>query len=343
MLHFSFDIREYINRFMDVNKFFAKFGEPLIRKIWGPLPKPIIDPFYEYYQQNKSRFSASFDRTEDYNQNVDPIFYDKSEFRELIGVEGNRLEKEWRSRILFETSPRGNIIMFYDPYKQGFSYYCDSTGIPYNMLNAVAMKYVLMFRCRDFFVDNNVIHYFKESSVDSGENLKKYESPLIPLYFNENSKKPVNYKKTGSPFNKVKSNFKFDSKQILPFNHLVGIKTKVPFSHKIFNLVLNIKKMINRAFQQIRGIFESSSTKLVLQEGKKKDDLKTEEKEYNYNRFIRLGKIGNFRMLQFPPQIFLLNGFKTDLLEGVAAETRLQKQVMSYKDYKRLADSLSTT
>jgi hypothetical protein len=44
--------------------------------------------------------------------------------------------------------------MYYDAFKQGFAYYCDQTSIPYNLLNAVAMKYVRIYRCRDFFVDN---------------------------------------------------------------------------------------------------------------------------------------------------------------------------------------------
>jgi hypothetical protein len=56
------------------------------------------------------------------------------------------LEKMWRTRILFENTPRGNVIMFYDPYKLGFSFYCDQKIISYDILNAIATKYVRMFR-----------------------------------------------------------------------------------------------------------------------------------------------------------------------------------------------------
>ena len=44
--------------------------------------------------------------------------------------------------------------MHYDAYKQGFVYYSDSSNIPYFVINAVIMKYVITFRCRDFFMDN---------------------------------------------------------------------------------------------------------------------------------------------------------------------------------------------
>jgi hypothetical protein len=45
--------------------------------------------------------------------------------------------------------------MYYDVYKKGFAYYCDSTGIPYIVLNAVAKKYVRTFMCRDLFMDDS--------------------------------------------------------------------------------------------------------------------------------------------------------------------------------------------
>lgn len=66
-------------------------------------------------------------------------------------------EKMWKSRVLIESTPRGNIIMFYDTFNEGFRYFIDTSGIPYKLLNAVAMKYVVIFRCRDFFLDENDI------------------------------------------------------------------------------------------------------------------------------------------------------------------------------------------
>jgi hypothetical protein len=100
------------------------------------------------------KFSKSFENlvNEDFDKNIDTAFYDNTLFKQALREENNDIEKLWKTRILFENTPRGNIVMYYDPYKIGFAYYCDQY-VPYDILNAVAMKYVLMFQCRDFFVD----------------------------------------------------------------------------------------------------------------------------------------------------------------------------------------------
>jgi hypothetical protein len=100
------------------------------------------------------KFSRSFENLaiQDYDKNIDPAFYDNKSFKEALQEENNDIEKLWRTRILFENTPRGNVIMYYDAYKIGFAYYCDQY-VPYDILNAVAMKYVLTYQCRDFFVD----------------------------------------------------------------------------------------------------------------------------------------------------------------------------------------------
>ena len=47
--------------------------------------------------------------------------------------------------------------MYYDIYKQGFAYYADQNNVPYSVLNGMAMKYVVMFFCRDLYFDETVI------------------------------------------------------------------------------------------------------------------------------------------------------------------------------------------
>ena len=110
--------------------------------------KELIDNDYYVGEEEKS--------VEPWNQNIDPVFYDRKELSKVLETKKNVLENVWNSRILYESTPRGNIVMFYDVYKEGFSYYSDQTGIPYKILNAVAMKYVITFRCRDFFMDETI-------------------------------------------------------------------------------------------------------------------------------------------------------------------------------------------
>jgi len=123
-----------------------------------PVPEIVLSPTEQYIQRQTSRLLNTFDQTGiNYNENVDAVFYSKKELNELLKDEKNTLEPKWRTKILFETTPRGNIVMHYDAFKQGFAYYSDQTGISYSILNAVAMKYVITFRCRDFFMDESVL------------------------------------------------------------------------------------------------------------------------------------------------------------------------------------------
>jgi len=103
------------------------------------------------------------------NSNMDVLFYKIQKYNdEMLNIQ-NTLEPKWRSRVLFINTPRGNIITYYDCYKRGFSYFSDQTNIPYSLLNAVAMRYVIHFRCLDLFVDNKLFQ-------------NEYnESPLIGL------------------------------------------------------------------------------------------------------------------------------------------------------------------
>lgn len=290
-------------------------------KFFSP-KKTLVDPSYEYYLRIKNRYSGSFETAINYNTNVDVVFYSKPDFQELMKQEMNYLEKQWRTRILFETTPRGNIIMFYDVYKQGFAYYCDANGIPYNILNAVAMKYVLTFYCRDFFVDNNVSRYFKPSTKILKPTF--YDSVLIPIHFLEDK---VNKKGTGTTsFVKAKNYGKNTNNNVkMSFGNLVGLQRKMTFADKIFQIVFNAKIIANRLYSLI-FVPKESSPVIALED--------KPEKEYNYNRFVCLGKISNFRFLQLSPVTQPLNGFESKLLDNLKSETALQKQVMRYSDFK---------
>jgi hypothetical protein len=111
----------------------------------------------EYVDKQKQKFLASYDSSTTYNDSIDPVFYDHKKYKQVVSDVNNALEPYWTRRILFENTPRGNIVMYYDAYKRGFVYYCDNSSIPYPLINAVVMKYVLLYHCRDFFVDTQII------------------------------------------------------------------------------------------------------------------------------------------------------------------------------------------
>jgi hypothetical protein len=57
-----------------------------------------------------------------------------------------------KHNVLFETTPFGNVIMYYDASKDSFIYFSDKT-LSYPIINAVGKKYVLTFRCESLFND----------------------------------------------------------------------------------------------------------------------------------------------------------------------------------------------
>jgi len=102
------------------------------------------------------------------NRTIDPIFYNIDAYRQSLEDPKNEHEKQWRSRVLVEYTPVGNIIMNYDVYRAGFAYYSDNNSLNYDLLNAVAMKYVKIFHCLDFFMDETF-----------------YDSPLFDVFYTE--------------------------------------------------------------------------------------------------------------------------------------------------------------
>lgn len=59
-------------------------------------------------------------------------------------------------RILMETTPKGNVIMYYnydldDEERSSFHYYCDDKSIPFNYLDTVSRKYVCLYNCPQIY------------------------------------------------------------------------------------------------------------------------------------------------------------------------------------------------
>jgi hypothetical protein len=175
--------------------------------------------------------------------------------------------------------------MYYDSYKLGFAYSSDSTGIPYPILNAVAMKYVTVYRCFDFFMDNEI------TPQDN-------PSKMIKIHFQDEKKESAQTKQND-----------------------VSIDTKFPKPLKIDN----------SAFAKFKNYSKKTENTNVNSDEKKK--------EYVRNKFIALGKLMN---IEFTQPISTkkscyssLNGFHSKLLDNLDTETTLQKQVLSYKDFKK--------
>ncbi len=141
------------------------------------------DPLTYYINKNIGEMVQLYESEKNTNSNICDKIYDKEQFKDYIKNE-NEEERKWKTRILFETVYREDgtptsIIMFYDLYKQGFTYYADDSFVSYKALNAAAMKYVNTFFCKDFFIDT---HFMETHCLD-------YKSPLLQIFNEKDEKK----------------------------------------------------------------------------------------------------------------------------------------------------------
>ena len=143
----------------------------------------------EYVEKRKEQFLEFVEEIDNSNANMSKEFYNKESYNEILKEEENELEEIWKSKYIMENTPRGNVFMSYDPYKLAFSYYSDS-NISYSILNAVAMRFCIIFKCKDLFVDQLIL---------KGEK----ESPLIKILYKE--KKKVKKSDDDLPFAKLKN------------------------------------------------------------------------------------------------------------------------------------------
>ena len=120
-----------------------------------PLQKPATIPYVETQYDKSCKKYAEFYKSEsaDENSNIDPVLYDFLKRKEVFVSGDNEFEKQWKSRILIENTPRGNVLIYFNPYLLSYHYYSDEQIIPYKILEQVATKYVVMYRCKDFFID----------------------------------------------------------------------------------------------------------------------------------------------------------------------------------------------
>jgi hypothetical protein len=169
---FTFGIYSYVKSIMNIKK--------------AKIIKELKTPEEKYISNRKGAFLKTYDEDDHmnkYNLNISFEYYSMSEYNKTIDKPNSWMELEWRRRLLYENTPRGNIIMYYDAYKHGFAYYSD-TYIPYSILNGAAMKYSSLYRCRDFFIDEQVVPatcrspFIKMVEDDEAASKKKKEQDL---------------------------------------------------------------------------------------------------------------------------------------------------------------------
>lgn len=299
-------------RFM---RFFSIFENE--RVIIAEIPIIVKNPETIYIEKHTARFLKTFesslhqgdDKTIaiNYNSNIEPIFYNHTNFDKAIACLNNNIESIWRSRILIENTPRGNVLMFFDAFKSGFVYYSDQSGIPYKIINAVIMKYVIMYRCRDFFIDNY------DTSCD-------YISPFLAMRFEENNNEILKKRKVMNGIQKNNEKLPFvKSKPTINSNSSVLSVPVISQDERVFvkNKVIYLGKLVNMNLLNVETVTDTIND----YDDYFVDDVMTnEENKYNMNDLFS-------------------NDFDystKNLLTNKESGTKTKIKNISYNDYKKI-------
>ena len=105
--------------------------------------------------------------------------------------------------IVFENTPMGHVVMYYNHPTNSFFYYCDRKDVPYKYLDTVARKYIKMFNCKMIYIhmsdelenSKNKLKEFKELEEKKKDEKKKQvekKDVFVKLKnYNVKSEKPI--------------------------------------------------------------------------------------------------------------------------------------------------------
>jgi len=151
----------YVEIFKSIWKWITIVFFMIKRNMYNYFNPPAIKPVYKSEPEYETVYKKelAFFKTEpieNANYNIEKDLYDYDKRKTIFSDSANETEKRWKSRILIEHTYRGNVIMYYDSYRMAFAYYSDEQVVPHKALYHAAIKYVVRYRCRDFFIDMDV-------------------------------------------------------------------------------------------------------------------------------------------------------------------------------------------
>ena len=133
---------------------------------------------------NKNDYNSDFDHDEE--DEYEKKYYE--DFKKLENKELTDEDKELlKKRILYEDTPDGEVIIYYNNDTESFYYWCDNKNVKYMFLNSVVYKYAIEYNCKSVCVD-----YTSELKCIEKEYGKLQKSKSEGKKCETNTKKDVN-------------------------------------------------------------------------------------------------------------------------------------------------------
>ena len=276
----------------------------------------IIDPITEYINNNKKSFLKTYENNKNMSENIEPVFYNKKDYTTFMKTDHNEIETAWKTRILYENTPKGSIVMFYDAYKQAFTYYTDHTSMPITILNAVAMKYVTRFFCRDFYYDEQTLKVKKEKKEKEKEKEK------------EKKEKEKKEKEKEEKEEEKEEEEEEEEEEEFILNTYISPLIKIHNEKEETDETKKLKNLLNTA------PFARLKSNKTIGDNDKNIKKKKVVKDVNVNKFVSLGKMYNFHILQ--KKISQANPNNNTNYNDMfsTSKANIISTKMSYKDFK---------
>ena len=124
----------------------------------------VSSALFYYLYSNFPQISMDMFRSKDDNSKdnsdksvLEVASYENKYYDKYDEMESEELDEDYvktlKNNVLYEMTPKGRIIMYYDFEKESFTYYCDTKDVPYLYLETVARKYALTYHCKKIVVD----------------------------------------------------------------------------------------------------------------------------------------------------------------------------------------------
>jgi hypothetical protein len=119
--------------------------------------------FINNFQNYKENYSVKKldepDELDKYENKYIDLFEEQNKsLKEIYLTEDEK--NNMKNNILMEITPKGQVIMFYNycitkkEDTSSFNYYSDDKNISFNYLNTIARKYVVTYKCCEFYIDS---------------------------------------------------------------------------------------------------------------------------------------------------------------------------------------------